>query len=223
MPDETITVHAEPTEHCGIRRSDSIAQLAAALAAAQGQMAGAAKDSVNPHFQSRYADLASVWDACREALSKNGLAVMQPVSTDGHQRVTVTTILAHKSGEWVERDLILTAQQATPQAVGSAITYGRRYGLGAMVGVAPEDDDAEAAEGRDGRQTGHGMSPQPAVREEASKPSDPSGAGGDRGQGGKQAPPPDCPIHGTPMLPSRFNPGQFYHKVDDKNCTGKKP
>ena len=128
-------------------RSDSIAALAAALAKAQGEMEAAAKGNINPHFKSRYADLASVWDACRAPLSKNGLSVLQPVSADG-ARVTVTTILAHSSGEWISESLTMTAQQNTPHGVGSAITYGRRYGLSSMVGIAPDDDDGNAASGR---------------------------------------------------------------------------
>lgn len=127
-----------------LRRSDAIGQIAAAMAAAQGEIEGAAKGKVNPHFKSRYADLASVWDACRDALSKHGIAVFQSPSADG-PCVTVTTLLAHKSGEWIEDDLTMTAGQNTPQAIGSCITYARRYALAAMVGVAPEDDDGNAA------------------------------------------------------------------------------
>lgn len=131
-------------------RSASIAALAGALAKAQGAMEGAAKGNVNPHFKSKYADLASVWDACRDPLSKNGLAILQPVKADG-AKVTVTTLLVHSSGEWVEESLTMTAAQNTPQGVGSAITYGRRYGLASMVGIAPEDDDGNAASQPQGR------------------------------------------------------------------------
>lgn len=127
--------------------SPSIAAIAAALAKAQGEMTGAAKDKTNPHFKSAYADLASVWDACRAALSKNGLSVVQPVSADGN-RVTVTTLLAHSSGEWISGELTMTAAQNTPQGIGSCITYARRYALASMVGVAPEDDDGNAASNR---------------------------------------------------------------------------
>jgi hypothetical protein len=130
-----------------VKRSSSTAKLFTSLSKAQSEIAGAVKDSENPHFRSRYADLASVWEACREALTKNELAVLQPVSANGPQ-VTVTTILAHSSGEWISEALTLTAQQNTPQGVGSAITYGRRYGLAAMVGIAPEDDDGNAASQR---------------------------------------------------------------------------
>jgi hypothetical protein len=139
--DETLTVIQ------GGDTSPSIAALAAALAKAQGEMEAAAKANVNPHFKSKYADLASVWDACRGPLSKHGLAVLQPVSADG-PRVTVTTMLVHSSGEWIREALTMTAAQNTPQGVGSTITYGRRYGLSSMVGIAPDDDDGNAASGR---------------------------------------------------------------------------
>lgn len=121
-----------------------IGQLAAALAKAQGMMKGATKDSENPHFKSKYADLASVWEACREALTKNDIAVIQPVS-GGPETITVTTILAHKSGESIGGSFTIRPTKIDAQGLGSAITYGRRYGLAAMVGVAPEDDDGNAA------------------------------------------------------------------------------
>lgn len=128
----------------GVRRSPTIAALADAMSKAQAKIKGASKDKTNPHFKNDYADLASVWDACRQALTDNGIAVIQPPSAHG-PKVTVTTMLVHKSGEWIEADLEMTAQQNTPQGIGSCITYARRYGLAAMVGVAPEDDDGNAA------------------------------------------------------------------------------
>ncbi len=147
--------------------SPSIAALAGALAKAQGEMSGAAKDKTNPHFKSAYADLASVWDACRAALSKNALAVVQPVAADG-SRVTVTTLLTHSSGEWISGELTMTAAQNTPQGIGSCITYARRYALASMVGVAPEDDDGNAA------------SSKPDTTEAASRPQAAPPAGYDR-------------------------------------------
>jgi len=121
-------------------RSSSIGALAAALAKAQGEMGAATKDAVNPFFKSKYADLASVWEACRGPLSKYELCVLQPIKGQGAS-VTVTTILAHSSGEWISEDLTLTAKDDSPQSIGSACTYGRRYGLSSMVGIAPDDDD----------------------------------------------------------------------------------
>lgn len=125
-------------------RSASIGTLAGALAKAQAEMTGAMKDKTNPHFKSAYADLASIREACFAQLTKNGIAVLQPVSADGPS-VTVTTLLAHSSGEWICGELTMTAQQNTPQGIGSCITYARRYALASMVGVAPEDDDGNAA------------------------------------------------------------------------------
>lgn len=131
-----------------MERSETIGALAAALAKAQGAMEGASKDRTNPHFKSKYADLASIWDACRAALSANGLAVMQTTGGKG-QEITVRTVLAHSSGEWVASELSMFAAQNTPQAIGSCVTYARRYSLAAMVGVAPEDDDGNAASGKE--------------------------------------------------------------------------
>ena len=128
-------------------RSDSIAKLAEALAQAQAVMVGAAKDSTNPHFRSKYADLAAVWEACRGPLTKHGLSVVQMPSTEG-PRVTVATLLMHSSGEFVSNELSAMAKDDGPQGIGSVITYLRRYGLAAVAGVAPEDDDAEAGEAR---------------------------------------------------------------------------
>lgn len=127
--------------------SDNINELATALAKAQGEITGALKDSANPFFKSRYADLASCWDACRDALSKNNLAVMQPAEADD-QGVTIITTLAHSSGQWVRSSLRMVPKDSTPQAVGSAISYGRRYALTSMVGIAQIDDDANSASGR---------------------------------------------------------------------------
>lgn len=120
--------------------------LARALAKAQGAMAKASKDRVNPHFKSRYADLASVWDACREPLSANGLAVVQLVAAADKASVTVETRLLHEGGESVSSSLTMPVAQATAQGVGSAITYARRYALAALVGVAPDDDDDDGNE-----------------------------------------------------------------------------
>lgn len=144
MTNDTTDTAALLVEASPIRRSASMAALAGALAKAQGDIAGASKDKTNPDFKSSYADLASVWDACRTPLSANGLAVLQPAVADG-ACVTVTTILAHSSGEFIEVDLTMTAGQNTPQGIGSCITYARRYALSSLVGIAPEDDDGNAA------------------------------------------------------------------------------
>jgi len=146
-----------------MQTSEQVNELAAALAKTQGQIQGAVKDSTNPAFKSRYADLASVWDACRVALSLNGLAVVQgPALAD--RGVSVTTRLLHSSGQWAESTLILPMDKATAQGAGSAITYARRYALAAMVGVAPDDDD-----------DGNAASQQPAQQQRPAPKPEPSG------------------------------------------------
>jgi hypothetical protein len=127
-----------------MQRSESIHELAAALAKAQAKIEGASKDKVNPHLKSRYADMASVVDACRPALTANGLAVIQaPRYID--KLVEVETILVHATGQWVSETLALPVAKVDAQGIGSAITYARRYGLMAIVGIAPEEDDGHAA------------------------------------------------------------------------------
>lgn len=150
-----------------MRTSDSIASLAAALATAQAEIKAAEEDrtasvqSDKAKYSYGYATLASVWDACRGPLSKNGLSIAQFPETAfatfspderGGQKyspptVKVTTRLMHKSGEWMESEIVLKPDGDTPQKIGSAITYGRRYALSAMVGVAPDDDDGADASG----------------------------------------------------------------------------
>ena len=128
-------------------QSESIAALAAALSKAQADITGALKDSSNPFFKSKYADLASCWDACRKQLAANNLAVIQTTEVTEAGTVLVTT-LAHNSGEWMRGTLPVITKDNGPQAQGSGITYARRYALAAIVGLAQIDDDAEAAQGR---------------------------------------------------------------------------
>lgn len=125
-------------------RSASITKIAAALSKAQAEIEGAVKGSVNPHFRSKYADLGAVVDAIREPFAKYGLAYIQePGSTNG--KLSLTTTLLHESGEYIRSTLEMPVTKHDPQGYGSAITYGRRYALLAMAGIAPEDDDGNAA------------------------------------------------------------------------------
>jgi hypothetical protein len=118
--------------------------LATALVKAQAAIEGAKKDSTNPHFKNKYADLGSVWDACREALHKNGFSVVQ-YGTVTEAGAALVTKLLHESGESIEGLTPLLNTKGDMQGLGSAWTYARRYGLAAIVGVCPEDDDANAA------------------------------------------------------------------------------
>lgn len=125
--------------------SETTAKLDAALAKAQGKIESARKAGVNPHFGNKYADLTSIWTAIRGALSESGISVTQwPVnSTD--DRMHLVTRLAH-DGEWMMAEFSLPVSKRDAQGCGSALTYLRRYGLSAAVGVvADEDDDGNAA------------------------------------------------------------------------------
>jgi hypothetical protein len=126
--------------------SAEIKDLAPALAKAQGEMGELKKESKNPFFKSNYADISSCWEACRKPLSSNGLSIVQFPSANG-TTVSVTTMLLHTSGQWLRSNLTLNlvGTKTDAQAVGSAITYARRYSLMAMVGLAPEDDDGNQA------------------------------------------------------------------------------
>lgn len=130
-------------------KSEQVNELAAALAKAQGQLEGAKKSSNNPFFKSKYADLAECWNTCREALTANEISVIQmPEEINENGRLNITTMLAHSSGQYISSTLTMTVTKLDPQAIGSAITYGRRYALAAMVGLAQEDDDGEKAMAR---------------------------------------------------------------------------
>jgi len=126
-----------------VTQSESIKHIAAAMAKVQAEMKAATKDTNNEFFKSKYADLSECWRACREALTANGVAVIQGV-VDGKMNTT----LAHSSGEWMSDEGVpLCGYQNAKnpmQALGSAATYARRYGLCAMVGITPEDDDGNA-------------------------------------------------------------------------------
>jgi hypothetical protein len=130
-----------------MQHSEHINELASALAKAQGEVTGALKDSANPFFKSRYADLASCWDACREPLSKNGLAIIQSPEVNA-EGLTLTTLLTHSTGQWIKNVFRIMPKDDTPQGVGSALTYARRYALTALIGIAQVDDDGNAASGR---------------------------------------------------------------------------
>lgn len=116
-----------------------------ALAKAQSQLTPAIKDSTNPHFKTRYADLANVWDACRKPLTDNGLSVTQTFVTKDTTVLLVTTLRHIKGGTVVSELPVISKDPSNPQALGSAITYMRRYALAAMIGVVADDDDGQAA------------------------------------------------------------------------------
>lgn len=125
-------------------QSTELKDLAAALAKAQAEIKPALKDSDNPFFKSKYADLASVQSACMPHLTKNGLSVVQTIRHESNETMLVT-ILLHSSGQWMKSVAPVKPTKNDPQGLGSALTYMRRYSLASMVGVAQEDDDGNTA------------------------------------------------------------------------------
>uniref|UniRef100_A0A6M3JIS2 Putative Erf family protein n=1 Tax=viral metagenome TaxID=1070528 RepID=A0A6M3JIS2_9ZZZZ len=146
-----------------MEQSDSIKEIATALSKCQGAIPPIKKLTDNPWFKSKYADLATIWEAIRKPLCENGLSIVQ-ATNDVENKINLTTIILHSSGEWISSTLSLTptisrpkdgdslpvtTTTPTPQGMGSALTYARRYALSAMLGIASEeDDDGEAASGR---------------------------------------------------------------------------
>lgn len=128
-------------------KSEEINELAAAISQAQGEIENASKNSANPHFKSKYADLAEVINCIRPVFSKHGLSVTQFPSYEGGV-VSVETVIAHKSGQWMSGTISAPVSKQDAQGVGSATTYCRRYALAAAACLAQEDDDEENAIGR---------------------------------------------------------------------------
>jgi hypothetical protein len=132
-----------------MNKSETIGKLAVSLVKAQASMGRAIKDSNNPFFKSKYADLTEVIETVKKPLNDNGITFLQIVEVDEQGRQVVETTLLHESGEFISgKTLVVTAKQNDPQALGSAITYAKRYGLQAICGLPTDDDDGEAAMAR---------------------------------------------------------------------------
>lgn len=129
-----------------MKKSDSIAELATALNLAQQQMGGAVKDSKNPFFKSKYADLTSVIKAIKDPLCANGLSYVQwPITSTGGNGIGVETVLMHTSGQWMSGEFTMPMVKSDPQAAGACLSYARRYSLSSVLGLPVADSDAEAA------------------------------------------------------------------------------
>lgn len=127
-----------------IHTENANAALFAALAKAQGEIENASKSSTNPHFKSRYADLAEVLNTVRPSLTKHGISLIQSTGFDGSM-VSVTTILAHAEGGFITCVASCVPAKSDAQGIGSATTYLRRYSAAAVTGIAQEDDDGQSA------------------------------------------------------------------------------
>ena len=143
---KTVTpiINEPSVEHAEVWKSESLDKLAAALSKAQSEMKGAEKKSVNPFFKSGYADLHTVIESSFPHLTKYGLSVIQGNDSNPGE-FFVTTMLLHESGQWIKSKLKMPVEKITAQSIGSTITYGRRYGLSAITGIAQYDDDGNAA------------------------------------------------------------------------------
>jgi hypothetical protein len=154
-----------------MERSEHLNELAAALCRAQAEMDDAEKVKANPAFRSKYADLGAVWDAAKPALTKHGLSVAQFCEPGPDGTLMLTTMLLHASGQFISGTAMLPLAKQDPQGYGSALTYARRYGLAAMVGVCPEDDDGNAASHRQERPQQRQEAPQrPAAPARSANP-----------------------------------------------------
>lgn len=127
-----------------MKTSESIKEIAAALVKAQDDIRFAVKDSTNPHFKSRYADLGSVIVAIKESLNNFGIAFIQTPTESQNGTLALTTRLIHSSGEWIEDTATCPLQKNDPQGYGSALTYLRRYTLASITGLYQDDDDGES-------------------------------------------------------------------------------
>lgn len=125
-------------------QSNEIGELAKALAAAQGEMDAAKKDGQGNY--GKYTTISSILEVVKEALSKNGLAVVQAPMPCESGNICLRTTLMHSSGQWIASQLTMKADNSSPQKIGSVMTYARRYALAAILGVGQEDDDAQSAQ-----------------------------------------------------------------------------
>jgi hypothetical protein len=133
-----------------MKSSESITAIAPALVKAGAALEPIGKDATNPAFRNKYATLDAIMEQVRPVLAAHGLCVLQgvthPETVDGRViGLSVETRLLHLSGEWVSTVVTLPVEKATAQGAGSAISYGRRYGLSAILGLTAEDDDGNAA------------------------------------------------------------------------------
>ena len=187
-------------------KSESIKEIAAALAKAQAKIKPAIFDATNPHFKSKYATLASVQDACRIPLSENGLSVIQTFE-NGEDGIYLETTLLHSSGEWISSKVKLILDKSNMQGFGSASTYARRFGLAALVGVVADSDD----DGNEARKDEQNNVSKPALVEEFKA-----------ALGAQDAS--LCPQCGAEGRPSKFNKGELYcsnYKSDKTGCNAK--
>lgn len=163
-----------------MKTSENTKEIFSALVAVQGELQPVSKDSVNPHFKNKYASLDTITEAVRPVLAKHGLAIVQGGGETTGAGVLVTTMIVHTSGQWISSCYLMPLEKATAQSAGSAVTYGRRYLLGAMLALATEDDDdGQAASQARQKKTQIRLTPKPASDEQIQKIQELADATGD--------------------------------------------
>jgi hypothetical protein len=155
-----------------MEHSEQIELLATALNKVQQTELFALTDKENPFFKSKYADLSSVWSVARKPLTENGLSVSQTMDKGSNGDPVIITTLFHNSGQWLRGRLEIPAPKKDPQSFGAAITYGRRYSLAAILGICPEDDDAESAMKRNNNSKKKASKPAPKKETKTQKGDD---------------------------------------------------
>lgn len=158
-----------------MNKSEQINELAGALAKAQHEVENASKSSVNPHFKSKYADLAEILNTVRPVFSSHGIAILQMPSFESGV-ASVETLLTHSSGQWISNVCSAPVGKQDAQGVGSAITYLRRYSLAAFAGVAQEDDDGNGSIGKQPQHETAPKQPQHTPKSVVTKPAMPDEA-----------------------------------------------
>lgn len=131
-----------------MKTSENIQDIAKALSLAQADIKPASKDGANPHFKCKFSTLASAWEAIRIPVTSQGITIIQDVTTEERSIVSVVTRAIHTSGQWIEfGPLCIPLSKQDAQAIGSAISYAKRYALCAALGIvsSDDDDDGEAA------------------------------------------------------------------------------
>ncbi len=152
---------SQPTKPPLTDRSESIAKLAKALATCQKSIPTVKKSGKNPHFNSKYATLDDIIEAIRQPMADAELSYMQLPVGQG----SITTIVMHSSGEWIKSTISIQARDQSPQALGSVITYMRRYALSSMLGIAAEeDDDGNAASAKTAAAAAPARTTKPAAK-----------------------------------------------------------
>lgn len=188
-----------------MQTSPEIAELAAALVKANEDFPAVVKDASNPHFGSRYASLGAIVDAVRPVLAQHGITIVQSGGQADDAGAEVVTRLLHRSGQWIETVVRMPLGKSNAQGAGSALTYGRRYGLSAALNIVADDDD-----------DGHAASTTKPEPKAESRRSDPPPTPSPSGE-------PACPSCGGKMWDNREgkkNPKAPDFKCRDKQCDG---